>query len=72
MDKFLLSKLWKELLSSGSCPSDRAPRLKKYTFAITNSAPSNDRGEHWIMIARLDTTHYFTHSLGENVSTIPF
>ena len=46
----------------GSYPSDKVPQLKKYSFAIVNSAPSNDRGEHWIMIARLDKTYYFADS----------
>ena len=47
-----------------SYPSDNVPRLTKYSFAIVNSAPSNDRGEHWIMIARLDKTYFFADSLG--------
>ena len=34
----------------GSYPSDIVPQLSKYTLAIINSDPSNDRGEHWIMI----------------------
>ena len=34
----------------GSYPSDIVPQLSKYTLAILNSDPSNDRGEHWIMI----------------------
>ena len=28
----------------GSYPSDKVPQLTKYSFAIVNSAPSNDRG----------------------------
>ena len=35
----------------GLYPSDTVPQLTKYSFAIVYSAPSNDRGEHWIMIA---------------------
>ena len=27
----------------GSCPSDIVPQLTKYSFAIINSVPSNDR-----------------------------
>ena len=38
----------------GSYPSDKVPQLTKYSFAIANSAASNIRGEHWIMIARMD------------------
>ena len=32
----------------GSYPSDKVPQLTNYSFAIINSAPSNDRGEHTI------------------------
>ena len=39
-----------------SYPSDKVHQLTKNSFAIINSAPSNDRGEHWILIARLVTT----------------
>ena len=56
----------------GSYPSDTVPQLTKSSFAIINSAPSNDRGEHWIMIARLDKSYYFADSLGRNRSTYPF
>ena len=56
----------------GSYPSDTVPQLTKYSFAIINSAPSNDRGEHWIMIARLDKSYYFADSLGRKRSTYPF
>ena len=56
----------------GSYPSDTVPQLTKYSFAIINSAPSIDRGEHWIMIARLDKSYYFADSLGRKSSTYPF
>ena len=56
----------------GSYPSDTVPQLTKYSFAIINSAPSNDRGEHWIMIARMDKSYYFADSLGRKRSTYPF
>ena len=49
-------------------PSDKAPQLTKNSFAIMKSAPSNDRGEHWIMIVRLVKTNYFD-SLGRNRTT---
>ena len=45
----------------GSYPSDKIPQL-------TNSAPSNDRVEHWIMVAQLDKTYYFADSLGQKRS----
>ena len=52
--------------------SDTVPQLSEYFYAIFNSAPSNDREEHWIMIARLDKSYYFTDSLGKKRSTYPF
>ena len=55
-----------------SCPSDTVRQLTKYSFAIINSAPSNDRGEHWFTIARLEESDYFADSLGRNRSTYPF
>ena len=45
----------------GSYPSDKVPQLK-------NSIPSNDRGEHWIMVAQLDKTYYFADSLSRERS----
>ena len=56
----------------GSYPSDTVPQLTKYSFAIIDSAPSNDRGENWIMIARLDKSYYFADSLVRKRSTYPF
>ena len=56
----------------GSYPSDTVPQLTKHFFAIINSAPSNGRGEHRIMIARLDKRYYFADSLGRKRSTYPF
>ena len=56
----------------GSYPSDTVPQLTKYSFAIINSAPSNDRGEHWIMIARINKNYYFADYLGRKRSTYPF
>ena len=56
----------------GSFPSDKVPQVTKYSFAIINSAPSNDRGVHWIMIARLEKTYYFADSLGQKSTTNSF
>ena len=56
----------------GSYPSDTVPQLTKNSFAIINSAPSNDRGEQWIMIARLDKSYYFADYLGRKRSICPF
>ena len=52
----------------GSYPSDTVPQLTKHSFAIINSAPSNGRGEHRIMIARLDDSYYFADSLSRKRS----
>ena len=41
----------------GSYPSNKVPRLPKNFFAIVYSAPSNNSGDYWIMIARLDKTY---------------
>ena len=43
---------------------DEVPLSTKYSFAIDNSAPSNDGGENWIIIVRLDKTYFFADSLG--------
>ena len=56
----------------GSYPSDKVPQLTKYSFAIVNSAPSNDRGEHWIMMARLDKTYYISDSLDRKRTAYSF
>ena len=56
----------------GSSPADTVPQLTKNSFAIINSAPSNERGEHWIMIARLDKNYYFADSLRKKKSTYLF
>ena len=56
----------------GSFFSDKVPRLTQYSFAIVNSAPSNDRGQHRIMIARLNKTCYFAESLGRKRTTSSF
>ena len=53
-------------------PSNKVPQLTKYSFAIINSAPSNDRGEEWIMIAGLDKTNYSADFLGQKELHIPF
>ena len=77
MDNFSLLKFIERISQlrykyMGSYPSDKVPRLKKYSFAIINSAPSNDRGEHWIMIARLDKTYYFADCLVQKQQLIAF
>ena len=69
MDNFSLQQIIERISElmfkyMGSCPSDKVPQLTKYSFAIVNSAPSNERGEHWIMIARVDKTYFFADSLG--------
>ena len=56
----------------GTYPSDKVPELTKYSFTVINSAPSNDRRENWILIARLDKSYYFADSLARERSTYPF
>ena len=56
----------------GSYLSDTVPHLTKHSFAIFTSVPSNDRGEDWITIARLDKNYYFADSLGKKRSTYLF
>ena len=75
MDNFLLLQIIERIPElrfkyMGSYP--RVPQLTKYSFAIFISAPSNDTGEHWIMIARLNKSYYFADSLGRKRSTYPF
>ena len=77
MDKFLLLQIIERIPElkfkyMGLYPSDKVPQLTKYSFAITNSAPSTGRGEHWIMIARLDKNYYIADSLGRKRSFYPF
>ena len=56
----------------GSYPYDKVPQLTNYSFAIINSIPSDNRGNLWITIARLDKTYYFADSLGKKNQIIPF
>ena len=77
MDNFSLLQIIERILElrfkyMGSYPSDQVPQLPKYSFAIINSAPSNDRGEHWIMIARLDKTYCCADSLGRKRTIYSF
>ena len=77
MDNFSLLKTIERISElkfkyMGSYPSDTVPQLTKYSSAIFNSAPRNDRREHWIMIARLDKSYYIADSLGKKRSTYPF
>ena len=64
MDNFSLLQIFERIPELRfKYPSDTVPQLTKYSFAIINSAPSNDRGEHWIMITRLDKSYCFADSL---------
>ena len=47
----------------GFFPSDHAPTLDNYTFAIINAQPSNIQGEHWLMMANSRQTLYIADSL---------
>ena len=77
MDNFSLLQIFERIQELTfkyvvSYPSDTVPQLTKYSFAIINPAPSNDRGEHRVMIARLDKSYYFADSLGRKRSTYTF
>ena len=56
----------------GSYPCDKVPRLTKYSFEFVSSTQRNGRGEHWIMITRLDKTYLFADSLGRKRTTYSF
>ena len=57
---------------TGTYTSAKVPRPTKYSFAIITLAPSNERGEHWVLIAQMDKTYYFADSLGSKISTYSF
>ena len=79
MDNFFLLQIIEtvpELMFKymGSYPSDKVPQLTNYSFPTINSAPSKERGEHRIMIARLYyyESYYYADSLGRKRSNYPF
>ena len=77
MDNFSLLQVFAKIpelrfKNMGSYPSDTVPHLTKYSFANIDSALSKDRGQQWIMIARLEKSYYFADWLGRNRSTYPF
>ena len=56
----------------GSFPADCVPRLPTFSFAIINTSPSSEAGEHWIMIARLNRTYYYADSLAHPITKYKF
>ena len=56
----------------GSYPSDKKPQLTKYSFANVNSAKSNDKEEHWIIIAQMDKFSSLLILWVEKEQLIPF
>ena len=56
----------------GSYPNDKVPKLTEYSFETINTPPSNDKGNHCMLIARLDKTYYFATSLGQKEKFFPF
>ena len=77
MDNFSLLKIIERILElsfkyMGSYPSDKVPQLIKFCFAIVNSAPSKDRGEQLIMMARLNKTYYFADYSSRKRTTYSF
>ena len=47
----------------GFFPADFVPKLPKFTFAIINTSPGSEVGEHWIMIGCLNRNYYYADSL---------
>ena len=56
----------------GSFPADFVPNLPKFTFAIINTSPSSEAGEHWIMIGRLNRNYYYADSLAQSITHYKF
>ena len=56
----------------GSFPADCVPRLPTFSFAIINTSPSSEAGEHWIMIARLNRTYYYADSSARPITKYKF
>ena len=56
----------------GSFPADCVPRLPTFSFAIINTSPSSEAGEHWIMIAPLNRTYYYAGSLARPITKYKF
>ena len=56
----------------GSFPADFVPNLPKFTFAIINTSPSSEAGEHWIMIGRLNRNYYYADSLARSITHYKF
>ena len=56
----------------GSFPADCVPRLPTFSFAIINTSPSSEAGEHWIMIARLNRSYYYADSLARPITKYNF
>ena len=77
MDNFLTLQIIEKIpefrfMYMGSYPPDKVSQLTKYSFAFVNSAPSKNRGEHWIMIARMDIIYYFADFLGQKRKAYSF
>ena len=56
----------------GSFPADFVPNLPKFTFAIINTSPSSEAGEHWIMIGCLNRNYYYADSLARSITHYKF
>ena len=56
----------------GSFPPDFVPNLPKFTFAVINTSPSSEAGEHWIMIGRLNRNYYYADSLARSITHYNF
>ena len=56
----------------GSFLADFVPNLPKFTFAIINTSPSSEVGEHWTMIGRLKRNYYYADSLARSITHYKF
>ena len=55
-----------------SCPANFLPNLPKFSFAIINTSPSSEVGEHWILIGRFIRSYYYAESLAQSVTHYKF
>ena len=56
----------------GSFPADFIQNLPKISFAIINTALSEEVGKHWILTARLNRSYYYADSLAQSTTHYNF
>ena len=57
---------------SGSFLAKCIQSLPTFRFAVINTSPSSEMGEHWIMIERLNRTYYYVYSLARPITPCKF